>query len=325
MNYADELWAELGIEPTDDAAAIKRAYAHKLKQIDASEDPNAFMRLRQAYDFLRGGDDVPIQFFLAPQLTPDAAPQGATEIEPTSPPSSNPAPESATTPPIEDPLVELRALLDQNKEREAIESFDQILRGARFDNIEERAALELALLEELENRVPIPSVFGEHLYRFYDWSHLRHGPQAYLNARFEELRQRLDVGAPAPVIPTARPEKKGSGYTPGLGIAVIAALFFLRICMGGQVCDRGRQPPIPDRVRQSIIEMEQRRALREGSPPPAAAPPARPSPSAPAGERNRGPAQQQTQGSDGWSTPNAERGPVDDLRQRQPEMPGSWR
>ncbi|WP_157215713.1 hypothetical protein [Flavisphingomonas formosensis] len=43
-------WAELGIDPTDDARAIKRAYAGRLKQIDMDADPDAYIALRDARD-----------------------------------------------------------------------------------------------------------------------------------------------------------------------------------------------------------------------------------------------------------------------------------
>jgi hypothetical protein len=44
------MWEELGIEPTLDAKAIRRAYAERLKSIDADADIDAFQRLRRAYE-----------------------------------------------------------------------------------------------------------------------------------------------------------------------------------------------------------------------------------------------------------------------------------
>ena len=43
-----DAWEALGIEPTDDKRAVKRAYAVKLKSIDPDADPKAFLALRDA-------------------------------------------------------------------------------------------------------------------------------------------------------------------------------------------------------------------------------------------------------------------------------------
>src|SRR5579863_5725496 len=43
-------WDLLGIEPTDDVRAIKRAYARLLQVHRPDEDQEAFERLRQAYE-----------------------------------------------------------------------------------------------------------------------------------------------------------------------------------------------------------------------------------------------------------------------------------
>ena len=45
----DELWTTLGLDPTKDVSAIKRAYAEKAKTCHPEEDAEGFLKLRQAY------------------------------------------------------------------------------------------------------------------------------------------------------------------------------------------------------------------------------------------------------------------------------------
>lgn len=55
-----EAWAVLGLEPTDDARAAKRAYSALLKQIDVDADPKGFIRLREALELaLHHGASIP--------------------------------------------------------------------------------------------------------------------------------------------------------------------------------------------------------------------------------------------------------------------------
>ena len=46
----DSIWTALGIEPTKDVSAIKRAYGSKAKTCHPEEDPEGFLRLRRAYE-----------------------------------------------------------------------------------------------------------------------------------------------------------------------------------------------------------------------------------------------------------------------------------
>jgi hypothetical protein len=67
------VWGELGIAPTDDAKAIRRAYAVRLRAIDPDSDPAAFQRLRFAYDrALKAAARAPLQPAPAPPVLPQA-------------------------------------------------------------------------------------------------------------------------------------------------------------------------------------------------------------------------------------------------------------
>ena len=46
-----DCWQILGIEPTNDERAIKRAYAKQLKTTRPDDDAAAYQRLREAFDY----------------------------------------------------------------------------------------------------------------------------------------------------------------------------------------------------------------------------------------------------------------------------------
>ena len=58
----DEIWTTLGLEATKDVSAIKRAYAERAKSCHPEEDPEGFLKLRQAYqaalNWAEGGEET---------------------------------------------------------------------------------------------------------------------------------------------------------------------------------------------------------------------------------------------------------------------------
>jgi hypothetical protein len=66
----DAHWEQLGIAPTDDTRAIRRAYAQLLKAIDVEREPKAFIALREAYDrVLAEALQTPIEVTVAEPLS----------------------------------------------------------------------------------------------------------------------------------------------------------------------------------------------------------------------------------------------------------------
>lgn len=53
MSWRSPAWGVLGIDPTSDQTAIRRAYATRLKMIDADREPQAFIELREAFEQAR--------------------------------------------------------------------------------------------------------------------------------------------------------------------------------------------------------------------------------------------------------------------------------
>jgi hypothetical protein len=103
------MWEELGIAPCDDQKAIRRAYAARLKQLDPDRDPQAFARLRRAFDWaLNGaGDAAPASTIILPTATPTGP--GADHA--TSPRTQDPREAELEPPALDHDDIRDRALL----------------------------------------------------------------------------------------------------------------------------------------------------------------------------------------------------------------------
>jgi hypothetical protein len=100
------IWEELGIVPTVDPKAIRRAYADRLRGLDPDQDPAAFQRLRQAFEAALSRAEQPAR--TAPRTTRelallttegDAKPTPAPRVVV---PSHRSTGEAEVSPPIED-------------------------------------------------------------------------------------------------------------------------------------------------------------------------------------------------------------------------------
>ena len=118
------MWEELGIAPCQDAKAIRRAYAGRLKKLDPDRDPEAFARLRRAFEWAlngAGGDDSPeSSAALARAASTDREAEAAaadlraasrteseqTRSEPAAEPSPAPPEENARGPELQPPIPE---------------------------------------------------------------------------------------------------------------------------------------------------------------------------------------------------------------------------
>lgn len=125
-------WATLGIGPTADQLAIRRAYSRRLKVIDPEENPAAFHALREAYDWARAyagrvGDGAPAPMAEAPQPadTADVAADtaAAAPVASAAPEQAGPERDSEKPQWIDD-IEAIQTLIDGTATREEI--YDEV-------------------------------------------------------------------------------------------------------------------------------------------------------------------------------------------------------
>lgn len=139
-----DAWGILGIEPTSDERAIKRAYAKQLKQTRPEDDAEGFQALRGAYDrALAEARYIDDSVYESGDTT------GAAETSPDSGPGPMAIPEPSGT-------VEAREALMDTAREEATKVWQEFTQApgddpaARFGELAGKAALSLLAQDALE-------------------------------------------------------------------------------------------------------------------------------------------------------------------------------
>ncbi len=183
------VWDELQIKATNDERIIKKAYAKRLKQTRPDEQPDAFQRLRKAYeialDYSRTCSEAQDSISQPDQLSGVdlcGHDERLQDIETHQNPHQKPVkhnPEDEIQIQIEQYMEELFHCFKEHGDTKAAELLEQITASDALINIEARHFLETMILNALNGLEYPPLMLLEKASKIFHWSDSDHQLRAW--------------------------------------------------------------------------------------------------------------------------------------------------
>lgn len=249
MHAAD--WALLGIEPTADLIAIKKAYAARLKVTRPDDDAQAYQALRDAYDRVQRWAAAP---------PPSVPPRPPAVVPPAAPPvltAQTPTPVPLALPPAEDLVEQAEALWQQGGDAGLLAGWPALLAQLQARPLTQRDDDAQQFAQWLVASVSLPAGVCRSLQRHFDWQHNYRLAHVLGEELAEAVLERLDdLEDEAPQPPSRHPlaQLLALWRTPGrcgraLWIAACGRPGWLRqLSLAGD----GRKPRLDKRQRRSL-------------------------------------------------------------------------
>jgi len=189
MEVNDAVWEVLEFEPTSEVAAIRKAYAKKLRSVHPEDDPEGFKALRKAYEtallfaslipFSSSDDLEPVSFHHVDILRPRPAV--------CAPASAQALPDWTAV--ALDMLTPITSKM-QDDAKVAAASLTALIASEELENIELRHCVEDTLLEQILSATPFPGAFVESILDPIGWKDAQFTLQE--PGAISEVRRRLE-------------------------------------------------------------------------------------------------------------------------------------